>query len=462
MRHLFLLAILLLGWTCGSTKNIHAQAETDWSSLTNGQDLSNWESYGGQAPYRLEGNTIIGTCVAERNNTFLCTDRPYGDFILELEFFVEAPLNSGVMFRAQHRPQGDIRRIYGYQMEIDPSPRAYTGGVYDEARRGWIYSLHPHPPARRAYRAGAWNHVRIEAVGHQLRTYINGQAVTNLIDDLDAEGLICLQVHSPHNEDEIGKEVRFRDLRIKAAATQVDMLNRSDLGPIVNLVPNTISSAEERMGWRLLWDGQTTTGWRGAKLDEFPESGWEIDDGELRVLAGNGGESTNGGDIVTIDHFSDFELSFEFKPTEGANSGVKYFVDPTLNKGAGSAIGLEYQILDDQRHPDAQMGVAGNRTAASLYDLITARVLDVPGRNKGLKINDWNRGRIIVRGGQVEHWLNGYKVVEYDRFSQMFEALVAYSKYKDWEGFGTWPAGPILLQDHGDAVAFRSIKIREF
>jgi len=218
-----------------------------------------------------------------------------------------------------------------------------------------------------------------------------------------------------------------------------------------NNIPNTLSDFEKRQGWRLLWDGKTTDGWRGAKLDGFPESGWKISHGELIVLASDGGESTNGGDIITTDHFSDFELQFEFKPTKGANSGVKYFVDPKLNKGAGSAIGLEFQILDDNLHPDAKMGVNGNRTAASLYDLITATSLDTP-RNKDLRVGDWNRGRIVVKGGHVEHWLNGYKMVEYDRFSQMFRALVAYSKYKDWENFGRWPAGPILLQDHGDSV----------
>lgn len=431
-----------------------------FTPLFNGKNLDGWEQYGGKATYVAKNNELVGTSVINTPNSFLCTDRPYGDFILEFEFSDDPALNSGVMFRAQWRQNKDIRRVYGYQMEIDPSPRAYTGGIYDEARRGWLYPLHYNPPALKAYKQAGWNTARIEAVGNELRTYINDVPVSNMVDDVDASGMICLQVHSIPKSLE-GKEVRWRNLRIKENATAKDFRAWGNPPMQVNNIPNSISTQEAREGWRLLWDGKTTNGWRGAKLDGFPEKGWSMKDGELIVLAGNGGESTNGGDIITTDHFSDFELQFEFKPTKGANSGVKYFVDPKLNKGEGSAIGLEYQILDDKVHPDAKAGVAGNRTAGSLYDLITASPLDLD-RGKVLKIDDWNRGRIVVKGGHVEHWLNGYRVVEFDRFSQMFGALVNYSKYKDWENFGRWPAGPILLQDHGDLVSFRSIKIREF
>ena len=446
-------ALLLLLFTSGMS------AQQQFTSLTNGRDLSNWETYGGEAPYTISGDTITGTAVVNTPNTFLCTERPYSDFILTLEFNDDAPLNSGVMARGQWRQEGDLRRIYGYQVEIDPSPRGYTGGIYDEARRGWIYPLHYNKGARHLYHHGEWNKLRVEAIGDNLRTYVNGQAAANLVDSLDDSGLICLQVHSI-NQELAGKQVRWRDIQVLDNATEADRL-RAVQAPVENLMVNTLTEAERRQGWRLLFDGQSTEGWRGAKLDEFPAQGWEVADGELRVLPGNGGESTNGGDIVTEENYSDFELVFEFKPSEGANSGVKYFVDPDLNKGQGSAIGLEYQILDDERHPDAKLGVMGNRTMASLYDLIPASVIEVPGRGKEYKIGAWNRGRIVSKDGHVEHWLNGYKVVEYDRLSPTFKALVNYSKYRDWENFGRFPEGPILLQDHGDAVAFRTIKIRE-
>lgn len=224
---------------------------------------------------------------------------------------------------------------------------------------------------------------------------------------------------------------------------------------------NRLSPQEVRGGWRLLWDGVSTKGWRGAKLTTFPDHGWSIHDGVLSVDSSGGGEARNGGDIVTTEEFASFELKAQFRITPGANSGIKYFVDPELSKGKGSAIGPEFQILDDERHPDAKLGVRGNRTIGSLYDLIPPENLSEPGQGKRvLPIGEWNQARIVVRGKHVEHWLNGVKVVEYDRGTQMFRALVSHSKFQDMPGFGERARGPILLQDHGDLVSFRSIKIR--
>jgi hypothetical protein len=199
-------------------------------------------------------------------------------------------------------------------------------------------------------------------------------------------------------------------------------------------------------------------------LDEFPKEGWSVKDGILTVEKSGGGESEHGGDIVTTEKFGNFILEVDFKFTEGANSGIKYFVDTDLNKGPGSSIGCEFQILDDALHPDAAMGVNGNRTLASLYDLIAAdALLYVPTEQSSKRVNKygWNRARIYSKDGHVAHYLNGIKVVEYDRTTQMWKALVAYSKYKDWPNFGELPVGNILLQDHGDEVHFKNIKIKE-
>ena len=208
--------------------------------------------------------------------------------------------------------------------------------------------------------------------------------------------------------------------------------------------------------------GKSTHGWRGAKLDNFPESGWQIQDGELSVLAPAEADSKRGGDIVTMDKYSNFELELDFKITEGANSGIKYFVNPKIDKGSGSSLGCEFQLLDDKKHPDAKQGVNGNRTVGSLYDLIAAESYSEPWKKKrGANPGEWSKARIIVNDGHVEHYLNNIKVVEYDRFTQMFRSLIAYSKYARYEHFGETTKGYILLQDHGDTVSFRSIKIRE-
>ena len=227
---------------------------------------------------------------------------------------------------------------------------------------------------------------------------------------------------------------------------------------------NTLTAAEKSAGWRMLWDGKTSDGWRKPKSDSFPSKGWEIKDGVLTVKPGDGGESTNGGDIISKERFSKFELQLDFKITKGANSGIKYFVQPDLKPidkvtgkpaPVGSAIGLEFQILDDAHHPDAKMGRNGNRTIGSLYDLMTAA-----STKKVNPIGEWNTARIVVTDKHVEHWLNGAKVLEYERGSEEYRKAVAESKYKNIPEFGEWKDGHILLQDHGNLVSYRNIKIR--
>lgn len=223
-----------------------------------------------------------------------------------------------------------------------------------------------------------------------------------------------------------------------------------------DVIDNTLSDEEKANGWTLLWDGKTSEGWRGANLKGFPEKGWSIENGILKVAKSTGGESTNGGDIITIDKYRNFELSVDFQITEGANSGIKYFVDPKLNQGAGgSSIGCEFQILDDEKHPDARAGVKGNRTLGSLYDMIPAP------ENKPFKKGAFNTAKIIVRDQKVEHYLNDVKIIEYERGTQMWKALVNYSKYSIWPAFGEAAEGHILLQDHGDEVWFKNIKIKK-
>ncbi|MAN86691.1 MAG: hypothetical protein CL555_07490 [Algoriphagus sp.] len=456
IKSIYILALLgsIFLFSCSSGEKENADG---WKNLFNGEDLSGWKTVAGTATFAVENGEIIGTAVAGSPNTFLITEDTFGDFILELELKVEhVSSNSGVMARGQFDPNGRDGKglVYGYQIEADPTERAWSAGIYDEARRGWLYPLELNPEAKSAFKLGEYNQYRIEVIGDEIKTWLNGQEVAYVVDDMDKMGFIGLQVHSIQKPEDAGRKTYFRNVRIKTENLDPQPFNKDIF--VVNNRLNELTDYEKTQGWRLLFNGQNSEGWVGAYKDSFPDFGWSVTDGILTIAASGGGESTNAGDIVTTEEFSAFDLAFDFKLTEGANSGMKYFV--TLKEeNSGSAIGLEYQILDDERHPDAKMGREGNRTLASLYDLIKAEK-----QPRFLKpIGEWNKGRIVVHpDNKVEHYLNGIKVVEYVRGSQEYKDLVAISKYKIWENFGEAEQGHILLQDHGDEVSFKNIKIK--
>jgi len=221
---------------------------------------------------------------------------------------------------------------------------------------------------------------------------------------------------------------------------------------------------EEAGDWTVLFDGETFTGWRGLGQESVPGGHWIIEDGSIRKVASGtvptapDGQPLEGGDLMTLDTYRDFELVFEWKVSPGANSGIKYNVSEAMSTEAPpiyAALGFEYQILDDDLHPDAQNGP--NRTAGGLYDLVP------PGPGKELRsVGSFNEGRIVFREGHGEHWLNGIKVLEFDLGTPAFDSVFAASKYLPIEGFADVRPGHIVLQDHGDEVWFRNIKIREF
>lgn len=215
--------------------------------------------------------------------------------------------------------------------------------------------------------------------------------------------------------------------------------------------------------WQSLFDGSSFAGWRGVGRDTIPTAHWKIEDGMIRkvasgtVLQAADGQPLEGGDIMTVEIYTNFELSLEWKVAAGANSGVKYNVSEamsTANPPGYAALGFEYQVLDDDLHPDAANGPT--RQAAALYDMIP------PNGEKALRpVGEFNEARVIFDDGHGEHWLNGIKVLEYDVGSERFNELLAMSKYASIEGFAEPRAGHIVLQDHGDDVWFKKIKLRK-
>jgi hypothetical protein len=451
---------ILLAAICGMSTTTAAE----WTDLFNGKDLDAWIKRGGNASYKVEDGAIVGTSTLNTANTFLCTPRDYADFILEYEFKVDPKLNSGVQIRSQAFAEPitiewsgktikvPANRVHGYQIEIDPEPakdRWWSAGIYEEGARGWLYpgQLGGNPKdftaqGRKIFKQEDWNKVRVEAIGDSIRTTLNGVPCAAITDKRVASGFIGLQVHGIGKDaSKDGTEVRWRNLRIQELAAITTTAGSSSAA-------NTLTEAEKAAGWRLLWDGRTGDGWRSAAAPEFPKSGWEIQHGTLIVQKG-------GGDLVTRETFGDFELQLEFKLTPGANSGVKVFVGKNPGKDSVSSLGPEFQILDDDRHPDAKMGKNGSRTIGSLYDVIPA-----PADKKVRPIGEWNHGRILARGKSLTFWLNGEKTVEVERGSPAWQEMVKTSKFKNNKGFGELAEGHILLQDHGDKVFFRNLKIR--
>lgn len=423
----------------------HAVDNAEWQALFDGKTLDGWKQVNGTATYEVIDGEIVGTTRIGSPNSFLATEKAYGDFVLEFEVKqTDGPSNSGMQFRGQSKPEIMQGRVHGPQLEIDPSDRQWTGGIYDEAASGWWYpgTLNPQPGL---YKMDQWNQIRIEAIGPSIRAWVNGVQTAYVLDSTYKDGFLALQVHSINQANEAGRKIHWRNIRINEHAPRSPAESQIF---VRNNLPNDLSEVERKQGWRLLWDGQSGSGWRSVKGDAFPTAGWRTKNGELVVTGGGGG------DIVTEASFDAFELQLEFQLTPGANSGIKYFV------GDDADSGLEYQLLDDDRHPDAKQGADGDRKLASLYDIQPRGDL-MPNLGIAPKVGKWQHARIIARrDGTVEHWLNGVRVLKFTRGSQDFRRRVAASKFKDIPNFGELERGRILLQDHGDEVRFRSVKIK--
>lgn len=434
--------------------SITLQGFGQWEKLIK-KDLSNWVQLNGTAPFAVKKGVITGTTVPDSPNSFLCSKVNYGNFILEYDFMVDPKMNSGVQIRSESKADYNNGRVHGYQIEIDPSSRGWTGGIYDEARRGWLYTLETNPEGKKAFKNNSWNHVRVEALGNNIRTWVNGIPCADVIDELTPSGFIALQVHSIGKDtSRIGEKISWKNLRIIAKDPEKYATPYTAAIPQLSYLNNKLTEREAKEGWKLLWDGKTLNGWRTARSTEPPATGWEIKDGSLTILDSKE-QPKRGGDIFTADKYKNFELIVDFMYAKGANSGIKYITGAAGNDGTLSSVGFEYQVLDDKVHPDAKAGINGNRTLAGLYDLIPPKNKRDNGADK------WNRAKIVVNGNNIEHWLNGIKIVEFERGNDDFRKLVQTSKYKSIKGFGEATEAYIQLQDHGDHVSYKNIKIRE-
>jgi len=409
----------------------HAQdVDNGWEVLFNGKDLTGWQLLNGQHEVEVIDGVIVGTSIHGLPNGFLATDREFDDFILELEVKADLLLhNSGIQFRSLSDQEYNNGRVHGYQAEIDTTPQGWSGSIYDEARRGWIYINEDYrSPAKSAWVNNQWNQYRIEAIGNTIRIWVNGVPTAHLYDDETDKGFIALQLHANTREaDPPGRNrVYFRNIKIK---TENISPSPFDDIHVVNLIPNSISPQEEYQGFELLFDGESPSGWRGITSESLPEKGWQIKDGAITIIS-SGDEHLSlplleapevkkgQGVMKTKERFGPFELKFDFKQHENA-----------------AIIGIEYLVEDSHRKTFFGR-LAANKTRF-MGQWNQGGIFNGPG--------DWNQGRIVVKpDGETEYWVNQRMIISYQRSPDLVSE------------------GHLLLDDFGGTVSYRSIKIREF
>lgn len=439
-----------------AAQGAHAQGDTleddGWRSLFNGEDLTGWMQLNGDHIYEARDGTIVGRTVPGQPNGFLVTEEEFGDFILELEVLVDPLMNnSGIQFRSLSYEEYQDGRVHGYQAEIDTKPQRWSGSIYDEARRGWLYILEINPEAKRAFVNNTWNHYRIEAIGTSNRVWVNGVPTSHLVDDETLRGFIGLQLHANNPYDPPGSHwIRFRNIRIRTE--NLEPAPPDDIF-VVNLIPNAVSEPERTQGFELLFDGRSKNGWSAVgaaddaggpgsragaaqnsvepgsaagaaensvepgwrtgaaerSVEPAPNaattvdslSGWTADDGTLRAAG------SEGDDLVSNRSFTHYELKFEFRPHKE---------DATCSLHERDTGGLD----TPERSTYCQMA------------------------SRKIESDRWNQGVIRARpDGMVEYYLNGYKILEY------------------WHVADPPALGRIRLEHDGGAVAYRSIAVRE-
>lgn len=422
--------------------DLDANLDPKWITLVNAKGVSNK-----LRGYKMEGfpeekwvfvdgalKTVPGSGVD------LVTTDKFDDFELEFEWKVSPRGNSGVMINVAETDGASY--FTGPEYQVLDNDR-HPDGQNPKRTAGSLYDMIAPNDVRATKPVGEFNKSKIVSKAGFIEHWLNGKLVVayewgsyeiskkvrkSKFKDWPAfmsqhRGHIAFQHH--------GEEVWYRNVRVRRLA-----------GPAAN----TLTEKQYAAGWRLLYNGKTSHGWRNFKKSSFPGKGWEVHKGRMRHLKGAGG-----GSIITDRKFNNYEFSFEWKISEAGNSGVKYFITEQRN----GTVGHEYQVLDDARHPDGKVGL--DRQTGALYD-----VLPVDGNKHLNPVGEYNRSKIVVDGNHIEHWLNGYRVLEFELGSEKLTQGIATSKFKRVEGFGTKYPHHLLLQDHQDEVAYKNLRIREF
>lgn len=390
---LFVLFLVFLQ-SCSLSDGVEENAqvsEAKWTSLITNDSLENWKKIGGDANYRLENDTIVGTSINSKHSTYFTTGEIYSDFILEVDVFAEAPLNSGIQFRSQLVEYDSGTTVMGYQMEIDTEQRAWSGGIYDQGRRGWLYNLSRNPACQKEFKVEQWNRYRIEALGNEIRTYINNVPCSNLVDELSPKGFIAFQIHSAGSK-KADKIVKWREPKIITENVKAHLLaNQSQLQ--LNYLDNRLTDYQKSQGWELLW--------KGKSLSTLNTQGkWQVEDGILQA-------SSDGNLKNTID-FSAVKAPFEFelavKSSQQADNGIHYLLGEEEQ-------GYKFQLSGETQFDQ----INNNKTAmGAIWGKVAAQNLSEPKGSKNMRINrDWNHIRLVVKDNRIEHWINNIKVVDY-------------------------------------------------
>ncbi len=353
--------LLVLALLCLCPATLVADDEAGFVPLFNGRDFDGWKKAGGSASYRIEGDHVVGEVdPASKSNTFLCTEKNYGNFVLELDVKLDIPGDSGTQVRSHSAATKDGgTRVFGYQVEIDPSDRAWSGGLYDEGRRGWLYDLKGHPEAQKAFKKTDWNTYRIEAIGPHIRTWLNGVPCADVLDTMDLDGFIALQVH-------VGKEgrMRWKNVRVKDLGTNA---------------------------WKPMFDGKSLAGWT-------PTGGgkWTVEKGELH--GSNTTAEPRHGHLFAEGMVGDFAMKLKYESIKG-NSGVYFRVEE------GGSLGVQ----GFQAEIDPSNDVGGLYETEGRGWVVQPRPEDV---KKWIKPKGWNELSLVALGDRVAVFVNGHKSAE--------------------------------------------------